>query len=197
MNVFFVYIDWTLENLPRAFYIGKGLLDRVQTQERNNDHWRNIAAKHGFRREVILATKDESYAFVQEILGILEHGTFCGSTQHRWGANKTAGGEGCTGHRFTWTEIQRDKKRGDNNASKRQVVRDKIRRTLLLSRPLTGIRKPLSTLEKRSKITRLQAEEIRTRCAAGETQQSLAVEFGLAKCSINNIVHGRKWKQDL
>lgn len=93
-NVFFVYIDWTLEDQSQAFYIGKGKLERVQRRERDNDHWHNIVAKHGFRCEVILATKDESYAFTQEILGILEHGTFCGSTQYRWGANKTPGGDG-------------------------------------------------------------------------------------------------------
>jgi len=105
--VFFVYIDWTLEDLPRAFYIGKGQLVRVHEQERDNDHWRNIVAKRGFRREVILATKDESYAFTQEILGILEHGTFCGSTQHHWGANKTAGGEGISGYVHTQAARQK------------------------------------------------------------------------------------------
>ena len=87
--------------MPRAFYVGKGQLVRVQDQERDNDHWRRIVAKYGFRREVIFATKDESYAFMQEILGILEHGTFCRSTQYRWGANKTAGGEGISGYVHT------------------------------------------------------------------------------------------------
>lgn len=196
MDVFFVYIDWTTEQIPRPFYIGKGKFERIQIVERN-EHWKHVADKHGWRREVVLATKDEAYAFLQEILGILEHGTFCGSNQYRWGTNKTAGGEGSTGHHHVWSEVQREKKRGLNNASTRPEVREQIRQTLLVKKPLVGISKTISTLEKKSKITRQQAEDIRTKwLVGGISQRQLAIEYGLAKCSICNIIAGRKWKQD-
>lgn len=100
MKVFFVYIDWTTEEIPRSFYVGKGTIDRVNMRERN-EHWCRIAAKYGWRREVVFATKDEAYAFEQEILGILELGTFEHSSTYRWGANKTTGGDGTSGYRHT------------------------------------------------------------------------------------------------
>lgn len=94
--VFFNYVDWTLENPPRAFYVGKGKLKRTQQRERNV-YWKNIAAKHGWRREVVLATKDESFAFNEERRRIAELGTFEDGTPGRWGANLTEGGEGVSG----------------------------------------------------------------------------------------------------
>ena len=99
-GVWYIYVDYTAdENKP--FYVGKGALKRVIECERDNDHWHNIANKHGWHREIILTTTDESYAFIQEILGILEFGTFDKSSQYKWGANKTAGGEGCSGYKHT------------------------------------------------------------------------------------------------
>lgn len=96
--VFYTYVDWTLEDPPRAFYVGKGTEKRLNERERNA-YWKHIAAKYGWRREPLFATKDEAYALVQEILGILELKTFENGVLDRWGANLTAGGEGITGHR--------------------------------------------------------------------------------------------------
>jgi len=44
--VFFIYIDWTLEDQSRPFYVGKGTIDRIMIRERNK-HWCRIADKHG------------------------------------------------------------------------------------------------------------------------------------------------------
>jgi hypothetical protein len=49
--IFFVYIDWTLEDVPRSFYIGNGVFARVQKHERNA-YWKNIAAKYGWKPSV-------------------------------------------------------------------------------------------------------------------------------------------------
>jgi hypothetical protein len=98
IEVFFNYIDWTLEDIPRSFYVGKGKLKRISQRERNA-YWRNIAAKHGQRREVVLATKDEAFAFEQEKRLIVELGTFEDGTLGRWGANLTEGGEGVSGRK--------------------------------------------------------------------------------------------------
>jgi len=146
-KVFITYADWTLEVPPRPFYVGKGQLVRVNHRERDNDHWRNIAAKHGWWREVILATKDEAYAFEQEIMGILELGTFENGKFGRWGANKTAGGEGTVG--AVKTEKQLAMMRGENNPSKRPEVARKISETKMGSKASIIARKHMSEANKR------------------------------------------------
>lgn len=98
--MFFTYVDWTLEDVSRPFYVGKGDLKRTQRVERN-PYWKNIAAKHGWRREIVLATKDESFAFEEEKRRIAELGTFEDGTPGRWGANLTEGGEGASGYKHT------------------------------------------------------------------------------------------------
>ena len=99
-GVFFNYVDWTLEECSRPFYVGKGVLDRVRRRERNV-YWQNIAAKYGWRREVVLATKDESFAFEEEKRRIAKLGTFEDGTPERWGANLTEGGEGASGKKHS------------------------------------------------------------------------------------------------
>lgn len=105
MNIYFIYLDWTLEEVPRAFYVGKGMLQRIGRRERENDHWKRIARKHGCRREIVFATKDEAFAFDEEKRLIREHKTFYGHPDYVWGANKTEGGEGPAG--FTWSDEMR------------------------------------------------------------------------------------------
>ena len=45
------------------------------------------------------------------------------------------------------------------------------------------------------KLTREKAEEIRRRIANGETQKSLAKEFGVTGCAISKIKNGQLWKE--
>jgi len=110
--VFFTYIDWTTEEIARAFYVGKGSLKRTRKRERNL-YWERIAAKYGWRREVILATKDERYAFDEEIRCIAELGTFASGETGCWGANLTAGGEGVSGYKHTKNHIESITGRGN------------------------------------------------------------------------------------
>jgi len=44
-NNFYVYVDWTLEDQPRAFYVGYGGKNRVARKTRNKHHT-NIAKKY-------------------------------------------------------------------------------------------------------------------------------------------------------
>jgi hypothetical protein len=97
IKVFFVYVDLTLEDPPRPFYVGKGSNIRIKKRDRN-DHWRHIAIKYGWVRKVLLATKDEKFALEEEKRLIKIHRTFYGHDDYLWGANKTAGGEGSCGH---------------------------------------------------------------------------------------------------
>ncbi len=95
MKVFFVYVDWTTEENPRPFYIGKGNAARVRTKKRNRHHTR-LVNLYGMRREVVYATKDEQAAFEFEEQLIAEHRTF---VHDGWGANFSRGGEGPSGYR--------------------------------------------------------------------------------------------------
>lgn len=99
-GVFFIYIDWTLEDLPRPFYVGKGVIGRIRNRQRNT-YWQNIVSKYGWRREVILATKDEQFAFEEESRYIDKLGTFEDGTLGRYGANLTKGGEGRSGSKLS------------------------------------------------------------------------------------------------
>lgn len=96
MSQFFVYVDWTTEETPRPFYVGKGNMARVAMLRRNIIHSR-IAAKHGLRREIVLETHDEAAALVREQELIAELRTCVFAGLDCWGANLTMGGEGVAG----------------------------------------------------------------------------------------------------
>lgn len=88
MKIFFVYLDWTLEIVPRCFYVGKGLEERINKYERNSD-WKVIVDQFGWRREVVCASLNEDDAYTDEKWLIAYHDTFYG-----WGANLNEGGRG-------------------------------------------------------------------------------------------------------
>jgi len=89
-KIYYVYIDWTTENIPRPFYIGKGSLRRVGLTYRNKLH-DNISKKYGVIRKIILETTDENIAFETEIRLISEYKTCVYDENYIWGANFTHG----------------------------------------------------------------------------------------------------------
>jgi len=95
-----VYLDVTVEETPRPFYIGKGKAGRVKDPKRNAYHQR-IAAKYGMLRSVVFETDDEQEALAVEVQLIAELRTFKGGGEGWWGANLTLGGEGISGHKHT------------------------------------------------------------------------------------------------
>lgn len=44
-----------------------------------------------------------------------------------------------------------------------------------------------------TKITEAKARKIIQRCATGETQRRVAADYGVAQCTISNIVTGKTW----
>jgi len=112
-KIFFVYLDWTSEDIPRCFYVGKGDDGRVKRRERNV-YWKNIAVKFGWRREKVLATRDEAYAYEQEVNWIARMRTYEGAGEDCWGANLTIGGAGVmTGRKHSKATLM--KMRGTNH----------------------------------------------------------------------------------
>lgn len=219
-NVFFNYIDWTLEENPRPFYVGKGKIKRVQQRERNA-YWKNIAAKHGWRREVVYVTKDEAHAFEEEKRRILEQGTFEDGTPGRWGANLSEGGEGPSGRTGVLSSFfgrkhtpeTRLKMSGVNHShrGKRGEAHPnfgKVRTPETLAKLSGennhgyGKKQPLSTRLKkggenhpRASLTWNDVDAIRTRYAAGGiTYKELAYEYGVKIAAIQFVVTYRTWR---
>jgi hypothetical protein len=118
LKILYVYRDWTLEDTPRCFYVGKGDNERVRRRDRN-DYWKRVAAKHGHRREIILSTKDPEFASYQEVEWIAMMRTFHYDNEDNWGCNFTRGGEGNYGGRVSLeTKIKiGNSRRGKKNSA--------------------------------------------------------------------------------
>lgn len=107
MSKFFVYVDLTLEKIPRAFYVGKGNKARVSGKGSYNELWQHIDKKYGHERIVIYETHSEQDALDVEIATITTLKTRSHKTDGHWGANHTDGGEGISGYVYSIEQRQR------------------------------------------------------------------------------------------
>lgn len=91
----YVYVDWTMESTPRAFYVGKGVRTRVLNFESRNAFHAQISAEFGSQRTVLAGPMTEEDAFLGEVRQIRELGTYRHAKgRPGWGANLTPGGRG-------------------------------------------------------------------------------------------------------
>lgn len=97
---YFTYIDWTREEIPRPFYVGKGNYFRVNDVVRNRKHtW--VAKNFGQYREIVFGTNDEKDAYEFEALVVMLLDTYNPNPKDYGDirCNMTPGGIGCTvGH---------------------------------------------------------------------------------------------------
>lgn len=153
-ETFFVYEDWTLESIPRCFYVGKGDRGRIKSLQRNKHH-QNIIKKYGIDRRIVLATTIEQLALDTEIELIAEHKTFVHGTDYVFGANYTRGGEGTSGFRPTLKTRLKMKASAKNRppvSSETKTLLSKIRKN-----PPESTRKKLSEAsQRRAQSTRLE-----------------------------------------
>jgi hypothetical protein len=102
--VFYTYAHYTPEG--RLFYIGKGQKGRAYSFSQRGSHWKNIVAKYGKPDVQILANwKTEAEALDHEVLLI---GCFKDLGHNL--VNKTSGGEGTSGYKFTAKQIENNRK---------------------------------------------------------------------------------------
>lgn len=223
MTIFFVYIDWMLEKQARPFYVGKGTQKRLYKRKRNV-YWQNIAAKYGWRREVVLATKDESFAFEEEKRRIAELGTFEDGTPGRWGANLTEGGEGPSGAivseqtriRLRAKVMSPEERERISKALQGHPVdaetRAKISRARRgmkftpehcanIRKAVTGRKNPCSE-SRRALIrqTRYAQSPVTKEIAqairdADGTQREIATRFNVSQSTVHNIRAGKRWNE--
>ena len=111
--MFYGYKHWTLEDQPRCFNVGKGLLRRAFSKTNRNHKWHAIVKRHGLRVEEYVAFFSNEDACAWEIENIDVMGTF--STNHSHddpndiGCNFTKGGEGALGRHLNVSEETRRK----------------------------------------------------------------------------------------
>ena len=113
-STFYVYVDWTRENYPRPFYVGKGNANRIKVLGRNNKHtW--VQKQFGIDRRIMCSTISEQFAFDLEVQLIVDNDTFNPNFKDYSDirCNLTKGGEGASGYHFS--EEQRDKIKSYHN----------------------------------------------------------------------------------
>lgn len=99
---FYVYVDCTIEDGPRPFYVGMGNLQRTKSLNRNKKHtW--VTELYGQQRAILFETSVYEHAVAREIELIKELDTFNPNIKDYSDirCNRTRGGEGAPGYRFT------------------------------------------------------------------------------------------------
>lgn len=98
MKLYHVYEDWTLEETPRCFYVGKGDDGRVAKLKRQSKPHRDVVQTLGQRRVVVFTTEDESLALERERAVIQERHVHPRDPEYNGiGCNRTLGGQGNSG----------------------------------------------------------------------------------------------------
>lgn len=100
---FYGYKHWTLEEIPRCFYVGKGLRSRpfhLKPHQRSHK-WNAVSQRYGVRVEVCIGPVTNDEACSWEIEQIATMGTFSTCHSHNdpndIGCNFTKGGGGSVG----------------------------------------------------------------------------------------------------
>ncbi len=211
MKLLFVYLDWTLEDVPRCFYVGKGDERRVKKRDRN-EFWKHTAAKYGWRREVVLTTKDSKFVENQEREWIVRMGTYHHDRSDGWGCNFTRGGDvggAHFGHPHSEATkaVLSQKLRGNKNCVGTKASPQRIAKTSGPNHHSYGKKQSATALAKNSaanhgennaqaKLTWDKVRSIRARFTSSETTKSqLAKEHDVSTTLIHYITIGKLWKE--
>lgn len=117
MGSFYVYLH-RRETDNVVFYVGKGIGRRAYYFSERNDHWTKTFKKHGCTVEIFAKGLTEKQAFDIESEQIKIH-------RSKKLCNKTDGGEGVSGYRFTKEQIKRL-----SESHKGKVVSEESRRKI-------------------------------------------------------------------
>jgi len=110
---FYGYKHWTLEEVPRCFYVGRGVDKRPHNTRDRNHKWKSVVKRFQMRVEVCVGPITVENANTWEIKNIEFEGTFTTNHSHvddlDIGCNFTRGGDGSCGTIIT--EETREKMR--------------------------------------------------------------------------------------
>lgn len=94
---FYGYKHWTLETMPRCFYVGKGLKNRPNQLKGRNSKHRNVTIAHGCHVEICVGPMSHDDVVCWEITTIAASGTYHYDNPSEIGCNFTHGGDGTPG----------------------------------------------------------------------------------------------------
>lgn len=222
-RIFYIYLDWTTETIPRVFYVGKGNDARIKNSTRNN-YWTNISIKYGWRREVILGSRDENFVLELEQDLIKQFKTFEADWPDGsgWGANFTRGGDGISG--FKLSKEAKNKislsKMGDKNPSYGKTPSEETKLKMSISRsgennpfygkfgpehPIYGNKHSAETKEEMSiaargeknnmaKLTWDEVDRIRELLATNKySHREIANMFNISRSLVGLILNNKRW----
>lgn len=126
-NDFYVYIH-KRQSDGIVFYVGKGRGKRAYYFHERNDHWKKTLKKHGCNVEIVERRLSECEAFKLEKILIAKF-------QSEKLCNKTNGGEGTSGYKFT-----EDQKKRLSESHKGYVVTEEAK--IKISRAHKGRKNP-------------------------------------------------------
>lgn len=124
--MFYVYVDWTLEDEPRPFYVGMGSSKRVRNLSSRNTLHKNISEKYGHTRHVEFETEIRDEALLKEIELISHYKTYF-YDESSWGCNFTIGGDGTTGHTMIMSDDHRKILSDANSRPKSESTKEKMK----------------------------------------------------------------------
>lgn len=214
-NIWYNYLDYTLEEASRIFYVGKGNDIRIKTDKRNII-WKRIANKYGWRREIIMSTKYEIYALEMEKIFISKYKTFAADWKDGsgWGANLTRGGEGTSGVKYSdeWKQHQSKIRKGipKSESHKQNMSASRIGKYTGKDNPMFGTRRSDEWKQKASmaKIGLCAGENnpkvllkeidvliIRDEWSLGKiARKKLAEKYNVSEGCIESIIYNQSWK---
>lgn len=178
MTRFYVYEHWRLDK-DECFYVGKGTRGRAYSRKGRNTHWRNIVAKlerTGFAYEVKIVvsdlSEDEAFQIEKERISFWKDLVDL--------SNKTEGGEGTVGYKFSEEQLLRLRPKRLNNKNALGTKMSPETRSKM-SESRRG--------EKHPQYGRSHSEETKKKIQSTLTGRKLSDEF---KQKISNVTKGQK-----
>jgi hypothetical protein len=204
---FYGYKHWTLEESPRCFYVGKGLVKRPFS-DRRSPKWHAVVKRFGLRVEVCVGPISNEEAIQWEINTIKNVETFTNDFKHNGeniNCNFTTGGEGGSGHivcddaraKISFAQKGKPKtaasRKKISDALTGRVISDDVRQKMSVAhkgKPLSALNK--ANLWKNRSRTFSDAhleklsEAAKKRIASDETRQKMsdALKGKPHKCSV-------------
>lgn len=164
MQQWHVYEDWTTEEQPRCFYVGKGDDDRVAKLKRSSREHAAIVTKFGQQRVVVATSENEAEMLDVERRVIVDQHTYVKDPDYNGiGCNKTRGGQGNSGRIVT------DETRRKISEAKRGKKSNKV--WTQAERDATSAR--MSKLHKGKKLSEEHREVLRQRMADPQIKQAM------------------------
>jgi len=158
---FYGYKHWTLEKIPRCFYVGKGLIRRPYDGRRSKK-WHAVVKAFGLRVEICIGPVTNKEAIDWEILTIKTTGTYSKNYIYRGNdvsCNFTQGGDGASGRQLSSDARLKigDAQRGKEKSSETRL---KISESLKGRKLSLEVRQKMSLIRKNKQLSKTHKENL-------------------------------------